>query len=165
MTPNLVSMTSSEPYLGNDHLHVGNGKGLIISNIAHSKIHSPKYTFILSNILHVLDIKKPMLSVQKQILKNNIFLKKFISFYFMLRISWQRKCFFLVRVEMIYMFCLSRLQRRCLKFSHLHVSFFQLMSSIIDLGIPVHAFCIFWWKIKRYHIRQINLILIVLRNL
>ena len=56
-------MTSSKPYLGNDHLHVGNGKGLIISNIAHSHIHSPKRTFTLSNILHVPTIKKPLLSV------------------------------------------------------------------------------------------------------
>ncbi|XP_073261962.1 uncharacterized protein [Populus alba] len=29
VTPDLVSMTSSEPYLGNDHLHVGDGKGLL----------------------------------------------------------------------------------------------------------------------------------------
>jgi len=64
-TPDIASMTSSEPYLGNDHLHVGNGKGLVISNIVHSKIYSPKRTFTLSNILHVPAIKKPLLSVQK----------------------------------------------------------------------------------------------------
>jgi hypothetical protein len=56
--PDLVSMTSSKPYLGNDHLHVNDGKCLFISNIAHSKIHSPKRTFTLSNILHVPDIKR-----------------------------------------------------------------------------------------------------------
>jgi histone deacetylase 1/2 len=66
-------MTSSEPYLGNDYLHVGDGKGLVISNIAHSKIHSPKRTFTLSNILHVPAIKKPLLSVQKFCLENNVF--------------------------------------------------------------------------------------------
>jgi len=49
---------SLEPYLGNDHLHVSDGKGLVISNIAHSKIRSPKCMFTLSNILHVPDIKK-----------------------------------------------------------------------------------------------------------
>jgi len=58
VTLDLVSMTSSEPYLGNDHLHVGDGKSLVISNIAHSKIHSPKCMFTLSNILHVPNIKK-----------------------------------------------------------------------------------------------------------
>jgi len=35
VTPDLASLTSSEPYLGNDHLHVGDGKGLVISNIVH----------------------------------------------------------------------------------------------------------------------------------
>jgi histone deacetylase 1/2 len=66
-------MKSSEPYLGNDHLHVGDGKGLVISNIAHSHIQSPKRTFTLSNILHVPTIKKPLLSVQKFCLENNVF--------------------------------------------------------------------------------------------
>jgi len=56
-------MTSLEPYLGNDHLHVSDGKSLVISNIAHSHIHSPKHTFTLSNILHVPTIKTPLLSI------------------------------------------------------------------------------------------------------
>jgi hypothetical protein len=73
ITPNLTSMTSSKPYLSNDHLHVRDGKGLVISNIAHSKIRSPNCTFTLSNILHVPNIKKPLLSVQKFYLENNIF--------------------------------------------------------------------------------------------
>jgi histone deacetylase 1/2 len=73
VTPDIASMTSSEPYLGNDYLHVGDGKGLVISNIAHSKIHSPKRTFTLSNILHAPAIKKPLLSVQKFFLENNVF--------------------------------------------------------------------------------------------
>ena len=50
VTSDLVSMTSSEPYIGNDHLHVGDGKSLVISNIAHSKICSPNRMFTLSNI-------------------------------------------------------------------------------------------------------------------
>jgi hypothetical protein len=73
VTSNLTSMTSSEPYLGNDHLHVGDGKGLVILNIAHSKIHSPNNTFTLSNILHILNTTKPLLSVQKFCLENNVF--------------------------------------------------------------------------------------------
>jgi hypothetical protein len=58
---------------GNDHLHVGDGKGLTISNITHSKIRSPKHTFTLSNILHVSHIKIPLLSVQNFFLENNVF--------------------------------------------------------------------------------------------
>jgi hypothetical protein len=35
-------MTHVEPYLGNDQLHVGNGKGLVISNTTHILLHTPK---------------------------------------------------------------------------------------------------------------------------
>jgi len=77
--PDLVSMMSLEPYLGNDHLHVG--KGLVILIIARSKIHSSNYTFF-SNILYVLDIKKPLLYVQKFCLENNVFFK--IAFLYIL---------------------------------------------------------------------------------
>jgi histone deacetylase 1/2 len=82
VTPDIASMTNSEPYLGNDHLHVGDGKGLVISNIAHSKIHSPKRTFTLSNILHVPAIKKPLLSVQKFCLENNVFFEFHSCFFY-----------------------------------------------------------------------------------
>ena len=63
VTLDLVSMTSSEPYLGNDHLHVGDGKDLVISNIAHYKIRSLNRMFTLSNILDVPAIQKPLISV------------------------------------------------------------------------------------------------------
>jgi hypothetical protein len=82
VTPDLVSMTSSEHYLGNDHLHIGDGKGLVISNISHSKIRSPKCTFTLSNILHVPAIKKPLLSVQKFYLENNVFFEFHSSLFY-----------------------------------------------------------------------------------
>jgi histone deacetylase 1/2 len=82
VTPDLVSMTSSEHYLGNDHLHIGDGKGLVISNISHSKIRSPKCTFTLSNILYVPAIKKPLLSVQKFYLENNVFFEFHSSLFY-----------------------------------------------------------------------------------
>jgi len=53
VTPDIVGMTHVKPYLGNDQLYVGDGKGLIISNTAHNILHTPKQTFTLSNILHV----------------------------------------------------------------------------------------------------------------
>jgi hypothetical protein len=46
--------------LGDD---IGDGKGLVISNIAHSKIRSLNRMFTLSNILHVPAIQKPLISV------------------------------------------------------------------------------------------------------
>jgi hypothetical protein len=60
MTPDLVSMMGLKPYLDNDQLYVGDGKAL-------------KCTFIFSNILYVPHIKKPLLSVQKFCLENNVF--------------------------------------------------------------------------------------------
>jgi hypothetical protein len=61
VTPDIANMASLKPYTGTDQLHVGDDKGLAISHIAHSKIHAPKRTFTLSNILHVPHIKKPLL--------------------------------------------------------------------------------------------------------
>jgi len=49
VTPDLGTLTDSAPYLGNDYLHVGDGKGLDISHIGHTKLHSPKRMFTLSN--------------------------------------------------------------------------------------------------------------------
>jgi hypothetical protein len=63
VTPNLGSLTDSAPYLGNDYLHVGDGKGFDISHIGHTTLHSPKCMFTLSNVLHVPHITKPLLSV------------------------------------------------------------------------------------------------------
>jgi hypothetical protein len=56
VTPDLVNLTRSEPYLGNDYLHSCDGKGISISNIGHTKLHTPKHTFTLSNVLHVQTI-------------------------------------------------------------------------------------------------------------
>jgi hypothetical protein len=61
VTPDIANMASLKPYTGTDQLHVGDDKGLAISHIAHSKIHAPKRTFTLSNILHLPHIKKPLL--------------------------------------------------------------------------------------------------------
>jgi len=43
-------MINTKPYLGNDQLHVGDGKGLVISNTAYTTLNILKRTFILSNV-------------------------------------------------------------------------------------------------------------------
>jgi hypothetical protein len=73
VTPDLATLTTSEPYNGNDNLHVSDGKGLSITHIGHTKIYNPHRSFTLSNVLHVLAITKPMLSVQKFYLYNNVY--------------------------------------------------------------------------------------------
>ena len=65
VTLNNVNMTISGPYNDTDQFHFRDGKGLAISQIAHSKINAPQCTFNLSNILHVPYIKKHLLYVQK----------------------------------------------------------------------------------------------------
>jgi len=73
VTPDLATLTASEPYLGNDNFYVGDGKGLPISHLGHTKIYTPNRFFTLSNVLHVLAITKPLLSVQKFCLDNNVY--------------------------------------------------------------------------------------------
>ena len=56
VTTDLINLTKSEPYLSKDYLHSCDGKGLSISNIEHTKLHTPKHTFTLSNVLHIQTI-------------------------------------------------------------------------------------------------------------
>jgi hypothetical protein len=79
--PNLATLTESASYLGNDHFHVGDGKGFSISNIGHTMLHSSKYTFTLSNVLHVSHITKPLLFVHKFYYDNNFYFE-FHAFVF-----------------------------------------------------------------------------------
>jgi len=63
VTPDLSTLTNSTPYLGNDFLHVGDGKALDISHVGHTTLYSPKRLFTLTNVLRVPHITKPLLSV------------------------------------------------------------------------------------------------------
>jgi len=56
--PAIAGMTHAKLCLGNDQLHVGDGKELVISNTTHNILRTPKRVFTLSNILHVPKIKK-----------------------------------------------------------------------------------------------------------
>ena len=73
LTPDVANMVRSEPYNDIDQFDVRDGKGLAVFHITHSKIHAPKCTFTLSNILHVPYIKKPLLFVQKFCLEKYAF--------------------------------------------------------------------------------------------
>jgi histone deacetylase 1/2 len=73
VTPDLATLTASEPYLDNDNLHVGDVKRLSISHIGHTKLYTPHHSFTLSNVLHVPAITKSLLSVQKFCLDNNVY--------------------------------------------------------------------------------------------
>jgi len=75
-------MIDSAPYLGNDHLHVGDSKGLDISYIGYTTLHSPKHIFTLSNVLHVPYITKLLLSVQKFCRDNHVYFECYTSVFY-----------------------------------------------------------------------------------
>jgi hypothetical protein len=75
-------MTHAEPYLSNDQLHIGDGKGLVISNTAHNILHTLKHAFTFSNILHVSYIKKRLLSVQQFCRENFVFFEFHSSVFY-----------------------------------------------------------------------------------
>jgi hypothetical protein len=97
VTSDIATLTKSTPYLGNDHLHVGDVKGLSISNIEHTMLYNPKHTFTLSNILYIPYITKPQ---------------------FMFRNF--------IRVTMVSMLCLSLLPCQSLRLTGL-LAFLQLL--------------------------------------
>ena len=84
------SLDHSEPYYGKDSLYVGNGESLPILHIGSTKIYSPHKTFTLSNILHVPQLKRNLLSVQKFCSDNNVFFE-FHSTFFAVKDTFTRK--------------------------------------------------------------------------
>ncbi|KAJ0857667.1 putative RNA-directed DNA polymerase [Helianthus annuus] len=75
------SLDNSEAYYGNDSLFVGNGQPLPILNIGSTKIYSPNKTLTLSNVLHVPQLKRNLLSVQKFCVDNNVFFEFHASYF------------------------------------------------------------------------------------
>ncbi|KAJ0806767.1 putative RNA-directed DNA polymerase [Helianthus annuus] len=80
-TPELSSLDHAEPYYGEEALHVGNGKALPILHIGTTRFYSPNKTFSLSHILHVPQIKKNLLSVQKFCHDNHVFFEFHDTFF------------------------------------------------------------------------------------
>jgi hypothetical protein len=77
----MTGFDSAQSYYGEDNLHVGDGKGLPILHIGYKKIYSPTKTYHLNNILHVLNVKQHLLSVQKFCFDNNVYFEFHSSFY------------------------------------------------------------------------------------
>jgi len=73
VTPDLATLIDYASYLGNYHLHVGDGKGLAISYIGHTMLPFPKHTFKLSNVFYVPHITKPLLSIYKFYCDHNVY--------------------------------------------------------------------------------------------
>jgi hypothetical protein len=82
VTLDITSITHTEPFLGNDQLHVGDRKGLVVSNTTHNILHTPKQVFTLSNILHVPHIIKILLFVRQFCCENYVFFEFLSSVFY-----------------------------------------------------------------------------------
>jgi len=132
VTPDLVTLTTSEPYNGNDNLHVGDGKGLPISHIGHTKLYTPHRLFTLSNVLHVPQSRNPCFMFRNFVLII-MFILNFTPFCFMSRISTPMKYSSQDRVKMVSIPCpgLGLPSRQFLKPIGLPASLLLLICGIV----------------------------------
>lgn len=84
VTNEFENMSIGSEYSGAGKVHLGNGTGLDIAHIGHSKFKSPSSCriFLLKNILHVPLITKNILSVNKFAQENHVFFEFHLSFVF-----------------------------------------------------------------------------------
>ncbi|KAD3068184.1 hypothetical protein E3N88_36064 [Mikania micrantha] len=87
--PDLSWFEYAEPYYGEDNLHVGHGTALPILHIGSKRFFSPNKTFSLTDILHVPQIKRNLLSVQKFCHDNDVFFE-FHSTFFVVKDKFTR---------------------------------------------------------------------------
>jgi hypothetical protein len=73
ITSDLDRLALHERYHGNDQVQVGNGSGLRIMHIGHSSINIVDHPLALCNVLHVLEIVKPLMFVHKFSRDNDVF--------------------------------------------------------------------------------------------
>jgi hypothetical protein len=81
VAPDLNAFTSYTPYNGTDKLCVGDGKGLNISNIRSGSLFTTSTHLHLHNILHVLEILKPLLSISQLLTDNNVYVEFNLNSY------------------------------------------------------------------------------------
>lgn len=93
LTSDLDRLSLPERYQGKDQVQVANGIGLHISHVGHSKIHSLGRPLVLKNILHVPRINKHLLSANKLVSDNNVFIEIYPNVFFLLRTYSRRKLF------------------------------------------------------------------------
>jgi hypothetical protein len=85
LTSDLANLNiKAEDYLGLDQIRVGNSKGLSIKHIGTTRLSTPSSNFDLLNILHVPQISKNLISVQKFTSDTNTFFEFYPS-YFLLK--------------------------------------------------------------------------------
>lgn len=84
ITHDLAGFHISSDYKGTEKVHIGDGQGLSIQHIGDSSFYSNSKCFQLSDILHILSIKKNLLSVQKFCTVNYCYFE-FHLFFFVIK--------------------------------------------------------------------------------
>jgi hypothetical protein len=85
LTSNLDNLNiKADDYMGSDKIRIGNGKGLSIKHIGTTCLSTPNSQFDLLDVLHVPQISKNLISVQKFTKDTNTFFE-FHPFYFPLK--------------------------------------------------------------------------------
>jgi GAG-pre-integrase domain len=75
VTVDLNALTSYFPYTGSDQLHIGDGKGLDILHIGSSCLVTNFQSLVLSNVLHVPSISKPLLSISQLLADDPVYVE------------------------------------------------------------------------------------------
>jgi hypothetical protein len=85
LTSHLANLNiKAKDYLGSDQIRIGNGKGLSIKHIGTTRLSTPISNFDLLDILHVPQISKNLIYVQKFTKDTNAFFE-FHPSYFLLK--------------------------------------------------------------------------------
>jgi len=84
ITNNLHNFTSKTAYTGNETVKLGNGSGMPISHVGTSSLYSPQSNMclLLSNLLHVPNISKNLISVSKFAKDNHVYLEFHANYYY-----------------------------------------------------------------------------------
>lgn len=65
--------SSSQPYMGQELVHLGNGASLEIAKMGNGKIDSPIRSLTIKTILHCPSLSKSLLSIHKFAYDNNCY--------------------------------------------------------------------------------------------
>jgi hypothetical protein len=75
VAPDLNAFTTYSPYAGSNKLQVGDGKGLDILHIGSASLSIGSTSLLLTNVLHVPSISKPLLSISQLTSDNNVYVE------------------------------------------------------------------------------------------
>jgi hypothetical protein len=75
ITGALDKLTTHDPNLGTDQIHVANGSGMNITRIGNTIIPTPHHNLVLNNVLHVPTTHRNLIFVHHFTLDNNAFIE------------------------------------------------------------------------------------------